>query len=204
MTRIAVIYYSSTGSTYSIAEAFVEGASEAGAEVRLRRAGELAPQSVIDGNPAWAAHQEATQHIEIATPDDLAWSDGYVLGAPTRFGQPASQLKQFVDTTSGPWVAGELAGKPASVFTSTTERHGGQEATLLSLHHTLFHWGATILPTGYVDYALSHAAGGNPYGVSAITGDAKPDEHVLALARFQGQRIAEFAGAVASMELASA
>lgn len=204
MSRIAVIYYSSTGATYSIAQAFVEGATEAGAEVRLRRAQELAPQSVIEGNAAWAAHQEATKHIEIATPEDLAWSDGYVLGAPTRFGQPASQLKQFIDTTSGPWVAGELAGKPATVFTSTTERHGGQEATLLSLHHTLFHWGATILPTGYVDYALSHAAGGNPYGVSAITGDAQPDEHVLALARFQGQRIVEFAQAVSSMELTPA
>lgn len=204
MSRIAIIYYSSTGATYTIAQAYVEGATEAGAEVRLRRAAELAPQSVIDSNEAWAAHQDETKHIEIATPADLAWLDGYILGAPTRFGQPASQLKQFIDTTSGPWVEGQLAGKPATVFTSTTERHGGQEATLLSLHHTLFHWGATILPTGYVDYALSHAAGGNPYGVSAITGDAKPDEHVLALARFQGQRMAKFASVIASMEMVPA
>src|SRR5699024_7244657 len=159
MSRIAVIYYSSTGSTYSIARAFAEGAAEAGADVRLRRAGELAPQAVIESNEAWANHLSATQGIEIATPEDLVWADGFALGAPTRFGQPASQLKQFIDTTSGPWAAGQLAGKPASVFTSTTERHGGQESTLLALHHTLFHWGATIVPTGYVDYALSHAAG---------------------------------------------
>lgn len=191
MPNIAVIYYSSTGSTHSIAQAFVEGATDAGAEVRLRRADELAPQSIIDANPVWSAHLQATEHIEVATPDDLAWADGYVLGAPTRFGQPASQLKQFIDTTSGPWGAGLLAGKPASVFTSTTERHGGQEATLLALAHTLFHWGSTIVPTGYVDYPLSHAAGGNPYGVSAITGDGAPDEHVLTLARFQGKRVAE-------------
>lgn len=200
MARIAVIYYSSTGSTHTIAEAFAEGARTAGAEVRLRRAGELAPQAVIDGNEAWKAHLEATEHIEVATPDDLAWADGYILGAPTRFGQPASQLKQFIDTTSAPWAAGRLAGKPASVFTSTTERHGGQEATLLALAHTLFHWGSVIVPTGYVDYQLSHAAGGNPYGVSAITGDMAPggvpDEAVLALARFQGRRVAEIADAL--------
>lgn len=202
MPRIAVIYYSSTGANHTIAEAFVEGADDAGAEVRLRRAGELAPQAVIDGNAAWAAHQKATQHIEVATPDDLAWSDGFVLGAPTRFGQPASQIKQFIDTTSGPWTAGQLANKPAALFTSTTERHGGQEATLLSLAHTLFHWGSIIVPTGYVDYGLSHAAGGNPYGVSAITGDGAPDEHVLALARFQGKRVAELADALKPAETA--
>lgn len=197
MSRIAVIYYSSTGSTYSIAKAFVEGAEAAGAEVRLRRAGELAPQQVIDNNPAWAGHLAATSDIEVATADDLVWADGFILGSPTRFGQPASQLKQFIDTTSGPWAAGELAGKPASVFTTTTEEHGGQESTLLALHHTLFHWGATIVPTGYVDYPLSHAAGGNPYGVSAVTGNGAPDEHVLALATFQGRRVAAMADALA-------
>lgn len=202
MSRIAVIYYSSTGATYEIARAFAEGAEGAGAEVRLRRVGELAPQSVIESNGAWANHLAATQHIKVATPDDLVWADGFVLGAPTRFGQPASQLKQFLDTTSGPWAAGQLAGKPASVFTSTTERHGGQEATLLALHHTLFHWGSLIVPTGYVDYALSHAAGGNPYGVSAITGDGPLDENVLALARFQGKRVAELADILKSSEAA--
>lgn len=204
MSRIAVIYYSSTGSTYRIAEAFVEGAAETGAEVRLRRAGELAPQSVIDANEAWSSHLAETRHIEVATPEDLVWADGFALGAPTRFGQPASQLKQFIDTTSGPWAAGQLAGKPASAFTSTTERHGGQESTLLALHHTLFHWGSVIVPTGYVDYQLSHAAGGNPYGVSAITGDGAPDEHVLALARFQGRRLAELADALKPAEAALA
>lgn len=204
MSRIAVIYYSSTGSNHTIAQAFVQGAEEKGAEVRLRRAAELAPQAVIDANEAWAAHLEATKHIEVATPEDLVWADGFVLGAPTRFGRPASQLKQFIDTTSGPWAAGQLAGKPATTFTSTTERHGGQEATLLALHHTLFHWGSIIVPTGYVDYPLSHAAGGNPYGVSAITGDGAPDEHVLALARFQGGRLAELAEALKPAEAVAA
>ena len=204
MSRIAVIYYSSTGANHSIATAFVEGAEESGAEVRLRRAAELAPQSVVESNDAWAAHLKATQHIEVANPEDLVWADGFVLGSPTRFGQPASQMKQFIDTTSGPWAAGQLAGKPASLFTSTTERHGGQEATLLALAHTLFHWGSIVVPTGYVDYPLSHAAGGNPYGVSAVTGEAGPDEHVFALARFQGRRMAQLAEALKPAEPALA
>lgn len=146
MTRIAVIYYSSSGANHSIAEAFVAGAAGAGAEVRLRRVAELAPSDVVARNSAWSAHLRATDHIEIATPEDLAWADGFVLGAPTRFGQPAAQLRQFLDTTSGVWGEGHLAGKPATGFTSSDERHGGQEATLLALHHTFFHWGSIIVP----------------------------------------------------------
>lgn len=197
MTRIAVIYYSSNGSNHTIAEAFATGAAEAGAKVRLRRVAELAPAEVVERSATWSAHLRATEHIEIATPDDLVWADGIVLGAPTRFGQPAAQLRQFMDTTSGVWGAGHLAGKPATGFTSSDERHGGQEATLLALYHTLFHWGSIIVPTGYVDYELSHAAGGNPYGVSAIVGDGPPDEHVLALARYQAARLVTIAAALA-------
>ncbi|WP_193554690.1 hypothetical protein [Rothia halotolerans] len=115
-----------------------------------------------------------------------------------------AQLLQLAGSGEGPEDAGQLAGKPAAVFTSTTERHGGQEATLLALAHTLFHWGSIIVPTGYVDYPLSHAAGGNPYGVSAITGDGAPNEHVLALARLQGRRVAEFADTLRPVEQVSA
>ncbi|MGJ0184313.1 NAD(P)H:quinone oxidoreductase [Corynebacterium glyciniphilum] len=196
MARIAVIYYSSTGANHTIAEAFATGATEAGAEVRLRRVAETAPTDVIDKNPAWSAHLHATEHIATATPEDLAWADGFVLGAPTRFGQPAAQLKQFMDTTSGVWSAGRLAGKPATGFTSSDERHGGQESTLLAMYHTLFHWGSLIVPTGYVDYDLSHTAGGNPYGVSAIVGDGLPNDDVLALARYQAARLSKLADAL--------
>ncbi|MDO5662238.1 MAG: NAD(P)H:quinone oxidoreductase [Brachybacterium sp.] len=198
MSRIAVIYYSSTGANHAIAEAFVSGAREVGAEVRLRRVAELAPREVIEKNSAWDAHLRETQHLETASPDDLVWADGFVLGAPTRFGQPAAQLRQFLDTTSAVWGAGHLADKPATGFTTSDERHGGQESTLLALYHTLFHWGSIIVPTGYVDYDLSHAAGGNPYGVSAIVGEGPPDEHVLALARYQAARLADLAGILAS------
>lgn len=197
MVRIAVIYYSSTGSVHALAEAFASGAAEDGAEVRLRRAAELAPQDVIANSPDWSAHLEATAHIETATVEDLVWADGFALGTPTRFGQPAAQLKQFLDTTSSAWDAGDLAGKPATGFTSTYERHGGQESTLLALYHTLFHWGSLIVPTGYVDYDLAHAAGGNPYGVSSIAGDGAPNKDVLALARYQGSRLASLAETLA-------
>lgn len=196
MTRIAIVYYSSTGSVHALANAYAEGASAAGAEVRLRRAGELAPRAVIEANDAWRSHREDTASIPEATVADLVWADGFAFGTPTRFGQPAAQLKQFLDTTGGVWTEGLLADKLATAFTSTDERHGGQESTLLALYHTMFHWGSVILPTGYVDYDLSHAAGGNPYGVSCIAGDGPPDEHVLALARFQGERLTRFARAL--------
>lgn len=198
MARIAVIYYSSTGSVHALAEAFAAGASDAGADVRLRRAAELAPEEVIATNADWSAHLEATAHLETATVEDLVWADGFALGTPTRFGQPAAQLKQFLDSTSSAWDAGDLAGKPATGFTSSYERHGGQESTLLALYHTLFHWGSIIVPTGYVDYDLAHAAGGNPYGVSSIGGAGAPDRDVLALARFQGERLTVLADVLAS------
>jgi NAD(P)H dehydrogenase (quinone) len=198
MPRIAVVYYSSTGSVHAIAEALAAGAREAGAEVRLRRAAELVPADVIAGNTAWREHLAATEHIPTADVDDLVWADGFALGTPTRFGQPAAQLKQFLDATSAAWQAGLLADKPATGFTSAYERHGGHESTLLALYHTLCHWGSLVVPTGYVDYDVSHAAGGNPYGVSSIGGEGLPSEQVLELARFQGRRLSGFAGALAA------
>ncbi|MDN5725189.1 MAG: NAD(P)H:quinone oxidoreductase [Propionibacteriales bacterium] len=199
MTRIAVIYYSSTGTTHALAEAYAQGAVDSGAEVRLRRAPELAPRAVIDRSPEWAAHLSQTDDIPDARPDDLVWADGFALGTPTRFGNPAAQLKQFIDTTGGIWEAGELAGKPGTTFTSSYETHGGQESTLLSLHQVLHHWGAVILPPGYRNYDLAHAAGGNPYGISHVSGDGPPGNAVLEAARAQGRLLAETARALTSV-----
>lgn len=204
MTRIAVVYYSSTGAVHALAEAFAQGAVESGAQVRLRRAAELAPDSVVARHPAWSAHLRATQHVPVAAVEDLVWADGFALGTPTRFGQPAAQLKQLLDATSSAWEAGDLAGKPATGFTSSYERHGGQEATLLALYHTLFHWGSLIVPTGYVDYELVHAAGGNPNGVSSVSQDGPPSPAVLALARHQARRLVQVAEAVAVARTAAA
>ncbi|WP_193070986.1 NAD(P)H:quinone oxidoreductase [Brevibacterium sp. FME37] len=196
MTRLAIIYYSSTGSVHDLAQAYAAGAEAAGAEVRLRRVAELVPREIVDSNETWRVHLEATAHIPTASVEDLIWADGFALGTPTRFGQPAAQLKQFIDSTSSAWSAGHLAGKPASGFTSAHERHGGHEATLLALYHTFCHWGSLILPTGYENYEVAHAAGGNPYGVSSIGSDGAPGSAVLEQARHQGHRHAVLARAV--------
>lgn len=185
--KIAIVYYSATGNVHRLATAIEEGALAAGAEVRLRRVAELVPQHVVDQNPDWAAHLAATADVEQATTDDLDWADGLVFGTPTRFGNVSSQLKQFIDSTSALWGAGRLADKAVSGFVSTHERHGGHETTLTSMYQVFMHWGAIIVPPGYTDDCL-FAAGGNPYGVSAI---GEPDEADLEAARFQGRRMAE-------------
>lgn len=195
MANIAVIYYSSTGNVHALAEALAGGASEAGADVRLRRVAELAPDAAIDRNPAWRAHLEATAGIPEASHDDLRWADGYAFGTPTRYGNVAAQLKEFLDTTASLWAAGDLADKAATGFTSAINAHGGNESTLLALYNTMYHWGAIVVPTGYTDPAFS-AAGGNPYGTAHASGSGAPDEAVLAAARKQGARLAHVAASL--------
>jgi NAD(P)H dehydrogenase (quinone) len=189
MTRIAVIYYSSTGNVHALARAVAEGAEEAGAEVRLRRVAELAPAEAIDRIPAWRRHLEETADVPLAELDDLRWADGFAFGTPTRFGNVSAQLKQFIDTTSSVWAAGDLADKPVTAFTSAINPHGGNESTLLALYNSMHHWGAIIVPTGYTA-SLLYEAGGNPYGTAHPSGGGSPGEAVLAAARYQGARLA--------------
>jgi NAD(P)H dehydrogenase (quinone) len=154
--------------------------------VRLRPVTELAPDSAIDQNPRWRRHADATASAVTATVEDLAWADAFAFGTPSRFGTPAAQLKQFIDQAGGLWREGRLADKPVTAFTSAYNRHGGSEATILSLGNVFYHWGALIVPPGFTD-ATIYAAGGNPYGTSS-TGDG-PDAAVLAAAHYQGQRL---------------
>ena len=109
--KVAVIYYSATGNVYRLARAVEEGAKEAGAEVRFRKVGELAPEEAIKSNPAWHEHALETQDVPEASLDDLEWADAYVFGTPTRYGNVSSQLKQFLDTTGPLWEEGKLADK---------------------------------------------------------------------------------------------
>lgn len=190
--NIAVFYYSSTGTIHALASAVAEGARDAGAQVRLRRVAELAPVSAVDANPAWRAHaDEVASQVEVASLEDLRWADGYGFGTPTRFGTPAAQLKQFIDTTGGPWQEGVMADKPVTSFTSAVNNHGGAESTILALNNVFYHWGSLIIGPGYTDPVV-YGAGGNPYGTSHATGmDASaPGPEVLAAARYQGQRLA--------------
>lgn len=198
MTKITIVCYSSTGNNWRIAQAVEEGARSAGAETRLRKVRELADAQTIATKPAWQAHVEATRDVPEATVEDLAWADGFVFGTPTRFGLPAAQLKQFIDTLGGLWSQGGLQDKAAAAFTGAGNQHGGQESTLLALHNVFYHWGSIIVPVGYTDKLL-YAAGGNPYGVSFTDprGQPMPAEK-LAAAQFQGARIARMAALLAA------
>lgn len=191
--KLAVIYYSATGTNYQMAQAVKTAAEEAGAEVRLRKIHELAPEEAIASNPAWKAHLAATADVTEATLDDLDWADAFIFGVPSRFGNVASQVKQFLDTAGGLWYKGKLANKVVSSFTSAQNPHGGQESTLLALNNTFYHWGAILVPPGYLDPSV-FAAGGNPYGVSS-NADGKPvTPEVLEAARFMARRVVEVAG----------
>ncbi|MEE8389841.1 MAG: NAD(P)H:quinone oxidoreductase [Anaerolineae bacterium] len=197
--KLAVIYYSSTGTNYQMALAAKEAAEQAGAEVRLRKVRELAPDAAIDSNPAWRAHIEATKDVPEVTLDDLEWADAYIFGTPTRFGNVTSQLKQFLDTTGGLWSQGKLSNKVVAGFTSAMNPHGGQESTLLALYNTFYHWGSIIAPPGYTDQIV-FAAGGNPYGVSTTAPPDKTtvDEPILDAMRYMTRRVVTVAQWIAN------
>ncbi|WP_034271393.1 NAD(P)H:quinone oxidoreductase [Actinospica robiniae] len=192
--RVAVIYYSATGNVHALASAVAEGAASRNAEVRLRRVPELAPDAAIDANPAWRQHVDATKDsVQVATLDDLEWASAYAFGSPTRYGNVTAQLKQFIDTTGGLWQNGVFHDKPVTSFTSSINRHGGQESTILSLNNVFYHWGCLIVPVGYTD-PLLFEAGGNPYGTSWPSGGSDgPDAPTLEAARYQGRRLADIA-----------
>ncbi|MDT0305237.1 NAD(P)H:quinone oxidoreductase [Streptomonospora wellingtoniae] len=194
--KLSIIYYSSTGTGFAIAREIQETAEKEGAEVRLRKAAELAPAEAIAGNPAWAANVEDTKDIPDATPDDVVWADAVVFGSPTRYGNIASQLKQFIDQLGPQWQQGLLADKVYSGFTSTATLHGGQESTLLALSNSFYHFGGIIVPPGYTH--ASKFADGNPYGTSHVDaqGNSPVDDVTRTAAQVQARRVVSVAGAL--------
>lgn len=191
--NLAIVYYSATGTIAAIAQEMAETAEKAGAEVRLRKVAELAPRAAIDSNPAWAAHAALTADVPFAAAEDLVWADAVIMGSPTRFGNVSSQLKQFLDTLSGPWREGLLSDKVYSGFTSTGTAHGGHESTLLALYNTFIHLGGIIVPPGYTH--PDKWTDGNPYGTSHCDrgGTHAVDEVTRAAARVQTDRVLRFA-----------
>ena len=167
-TKLAIIYYSSTGTIHAMAERLQQAAEKAGAEVRLRQVAELAPDEAIASNAAWSQHFDRTKNEPKATPDDLVWADAVLFGTPTRYGNVASQLKQFLDSLGPQWGQGLLANKAYAGFTSSMTAHGGQESTLLALYNTIYHFGGIVVAPGYTDPLKF--ADGNPYGASHVTG----------------------------------
>ncbi|WP_102349074.1 NAD(P)H:quinone oxidoreductase [Bacillus sp. Marseille-P3661] len=186
--KLAVIYYSMGGTNYQLSRWAEEGAKEAGAEVKVLKVPELAPQSAIEGNPVWKAHVEATQSVPEVTLDDLEWADAIIFSVPTRFGNMPSQMKQFLDTTGGLWFNGKLVNKVVSAMSSAQNSHGGQEATILSLYTTMYHWGAIVAAPGYTDPVI-FGSGGNPYGTSVtVDQDGNMIEDVQAAVKHQAIR----------------
>lgn len=191
--KVAVIYYSATGTNYQLARWAEAAAQASGAKVRLRKVRELAPEEAIAANEDWEKHVETTKAVEEASMDDLAWADAYIFSAPTRYGNLPSQFKQFLDTTGGLWSKGKLANKVVSGMTSASNIHGGQESTLLSLYKTMFHWGAIVVPPGYTDEAIFNA-GGNPYGVSVTAGTDEVGDKAEKAVKHQVERTLKLAG----------
>jgi NAD(P)H dehydrogenase (quinone) len=198
MAKVLILYYSSYGHIETMAGAVAEGARSAGAEVHVKRVPELTPRDVAE-----KSHFKLDQAAPIATVDELPGYDAIIVGTPTRFGNMAAQMKNFLDQTGGLWFAGKLVGKVGSVFTSTATQHGGQESTILSTHTVLLHQGMVIVGLPYAfqgQMLLTEITGGSPYGASTIAGgdgSRQPSENDLAGARFQGKHVAEIAAKLA-------
>jgi NAD(P)H dehydrogenase (quinone) len=195
VARILVLYYSGYGHTEIMAGGVADGVNAvAGCEAVVKRVPELVPDEVAAG-----AGMKVDQAAPFASPDELADYDGIIFGTPTRFGNMAAQMRNFLDQTGGLWARGALIGKPASVFVSTASQHGGQETTITSFHTTLLHHGMIVigLPYSFAGNAImSEISGGTPYGASTIAGgdgSRLPSENELAGARFQGEHVARIA-----------
>jgi NAD(P)H dehydrogenase (quinone) len=191
--KLAIVYYSSTGTIAEIAKELHDAGVKAGAQVRLLKAAELAPAGAIESNPAWAANHTATQDIPEATPEDIEWADAVLFGSPTRFGNISAQLKQFIDTLGGLWAQGKLADKVYSGFVSSATAHGGQESTLLALYNSIHHFGGVTVTPGFTDPAKF--VDGNPYGTSHVDaqGNNPVDDTTRTAARIQAERVVKVA-----------
>ena len=195
MSNILVVYYSGYGHVETLAGAIAQGARQIdGTAVTVKRVAELVPEEA-----ARKAGMKLEQAAPIADPKELADYDAVIFGTPTRFGNMAAQMRNFLDQTGGLWAAGALIGKVGSVFASTATQHGGQETTITSFHTTLLHHGMVIVGVPYSCAGLSEIAevsGGSPYGATTIAGpdgSRQPSANELEVARFQGRHVAEIA-----------
>lgn len=195
MTDILVLYYSRHGATAELARQVCRGVEAVdGAASVLRTVPAVSAESERAVKPV------PDSGAPYATLDDLRRCGGLVLGSPTRFGNMAAPMKYFLDGTSSLWLAGELAGKPAGVFTSTQTQHGGQESTLLTMMLPLLHHGMYLVGVPFTERALTDTrTGGTPYGASHVAGSAesaRPSEHEISIAQALGRRVAALAVAL--------
>jgi NAD(P)H dehydrogenase (quinone) len=196
MTEILVLYYSSYGHVEAMARSQAEGASRvSGTRVSVKRVPELVPPEVAANSGC-----KLDQPAPIAQPEELAQYDAILFGTPTRFGNMAAQMRNFLDQTGPLWFRNALVGKVGSVFCSTASQHGGQETTITSFHNTLLHHGMIIvgLPYTFKDLTtMREITGGSPYGASCVTGSGSearmPTALELEMCRFQGEHVARIA-----------
>ncbi|MBB2971773.1 NAD(P)H:quinone oxidoreductase [Mesorhizobium sp. RMAD-H1] len=201
MVKVLVLYYSSYGHIEEMAAAVAEGVRETGARAVLKRVPEIVPDHV-----ARKAGYKLDQAAEIATVEELADYDAIIIGTPTRFGNMAAQMKNFLDQAGGLWARDALVGRVGSVFTSTGSQHGGQESTILSTHIVLLYLGMLIAGLPYTfkgQLRMDEITGGSPYGASTLADDGNggnrlPSDNELQGARFQGRHVAELARALAA------
>ncbi len=192
-TKVLVLYYSAYGHIEAMAQAVAAGVREVqDCEATIKRVPELVPEAV-----ALKSGLKLDQAAPIAQPNELADYDAVIFGTPTRFGNMAAQMRNFLDQTGGLWMKGSLIGKVGSVFASSATQHGGQESTILSFHTTLLHQGMVIVGVPYScaeQMRIDEMTGGSPYGASTIAGgDGKrmPSANELHIARFQGHHVAQ-------------
>jgi NAD(P)H dehydrogenase (quinone) len=202
--KVQVIFYSTYGHVYRLAEAVAEGArAVAGSDVQVLQVAETLPADVLEKMGATEA-RKAFAHVPVADPRRLTEADAIILGTPTRYGAATAQMRAFLDNTGGLWMSGALIGKVGSAFTSTASQHGGQETTLLTLSTFFFHMGMVIAGVPYSSQELlelGEVSGGTPYGASTIAGprgERQPTENELAIARAQGRHVAQIAAKLAT------
>jgi NAD(P)H dehydrogenase (quinone) len=202
--KVLIVFYSTYGHIFKMAEAVAEGAKEVtGAEVHIRRVPETLPEEVLEKMGAVDA-QKAFSHVAVCTVDELAEADAIIFGTPTRFGNMCGQMRQFLDATGQLWAKGSLVGKVGSVFASSATQHGGQESTILTFHVTLLHQGFVIVGLPYAfqgQMRIDEVTGGSPYGATTIAGgdgSRMPSENELEAARFQGKHVARIADKLTS------
>lgn len=200
MAKVLVLYYSMYGHIEKMADAIAEGVRTVdGTEGVIKRVPEIIPE-----DRARAMGVKLDQKAPIATTEELGNYDAIIFGTPTRFGNMAAQMRNFLDQTGKLWMNGSLIGKVGSVFTSTGTQHGGQETTITSFHSTLLHHGMVIVGVPYSCTGLTvmtEITGGSPYGSSTLAGsDGKrmPSENELEIARFQGRHVAGIAQRLAA------
>lgn len=195
--NVLIAFYSRSGVTEALANGIAEGAAKEGAEVRLRRVREFVGPEVMAQAPGWKESADAMNaRYPAPTADDAVWADAVIFGTPTRFGNTSAELKAYIDSLGGLWAQGKLNGKAGAAFCSTSTTHGGNETTIMTLYAPLAHLGFIIVPTGYADPAMFKA--GSPYGASSVSVNQArpPSEDDLAVAHWQGRRVAMVARAL--------